>query len=130
MILSGAVAATVLRFKLGHVISVGAIGLGLAVAATAFTNTPWQVMVTLFLVGCFVTPLQAAVSTLLQTTVASDVLGRVGAALNTTIGAANLLSMACAGLLGALLGVRNVFVFAGIVSVAAGLLALRLFRQG
>lgn len=129
MILSGAVAATVLRFKLGHVISGGAIGLGLAVAATALTNAPWQVMVTLFLVGCFVTPLQAAVSTLLQTTVAGDVLGRVGAALNTTIGAANLLSMACAGLLGALLGVRNVFVFAGIVSVVAGLLALRLFRQ-
>ena len=72
---------------------------------------------------------QCAVSTLMQTTVAGDVLGRVGAALNTTIGAANLLSMACAGLLGALLGVRNVFVFAGIVSVVAGLLALRLFRQ-
>lgn len=129
MILSGAVAATVLRFQLGHVISGGAIGLGLAVAATALTNAPWQVMVTLFLVGCFVTPLQAAVSTLVQTTVAGDVLGRVGAALNTTIGAANLLSMACAGLLGALLGVRNVFIFAGIVSVVAGLLALRLFRQ-
>lgn len=129
MILSGGVAATVLRFKLGHVISGGAIGLGLAVAATAFTGAPWQVMVTLFLVGCFVTPLQAAVSTLVQTTVAGDVLGRVGAALNTTIGAANLISMACAGLLGALLGVRNVFVFAGVVSVIAGLLALRLFRQ-
>lgn len=129
MILSGAAAATVLRLKLGYVISGGAIGLGLAVAATAFTNAPWQVMVTLFLVGCFVTPLQAAVSTLMQTSVAGDVLGRVGAALNTTIGAANLLSMACAGLLGALLGVRNVFVFAGMVSVIAGLLALRLFRQ-
>lgn len=128
MILSGGVAATVLRFKLGHVISGGAIGLGIAVAATAFTGAPWQVMITLFLVGCFVTPLQAAVSTLVQTTVAGDVLGRVGAALNTTIGAANLISMACAGLLGALLGVRNVFVFAGVVSVIAGLLALRLFR--
>jgi hypothetical protein len=38
--------------------------------------------------------------------------------------------MACAGLLGALLGVRNVFVFAGVVSVLAGLLAVRLFWAG
>ena len=128
MILSGGIAATVLKLKLGHVISAAAIGLGLAVAATAFAGAPWQVMVTLFVVGCFVTPLQAAVSTLLQTSVDNALLGRVQSAMNTTIGAANLLSMACAGLLGALLGVRNVFVFAGVVSVLAGLLAVRLFR--
>lgn len=128
MILSGGIAATVLRLKLGHVISGAAIGLGLAVAATAFAGAPWHVLVTLFVVGCFVTPLQAAISTLLQTTVDNTLLGRVQSAMNTTIGAANLLSMACAGLLGALLGVRNVFVFAGVVSILAGLLAVRLFR--
>lgn len=128
MILSGGIAATVLKLKLGHVISGAAIGLGVAVAATAFAGAPWHVLVTLFIVGCFVTPLQAAVSTLLQTSVDNALLGRVQSAMNTTIGAANLLSMACAGLLGALLGVRNVFVFAGVVSVLAGLLAVRLFR--
>jgi MFS family permease len=129
MIISGGLAATVLKFKLGHVISGGAIGLGLAVAAVAFTTAPWQVMLALFAVGCSVTPLQAAISTLLQTSVAGDVLGRVGSALNTTIGAANLISMAFAGLLGALLGVRNVFVLAGVMSVLAGVLAMGLFRQ-
>lgn len=129
MVISGGVAATVLKFKLGHVISGGAIGLGLAIVAIAFTSAPWQVMAALFVVGCCVTPLQAAVGTLLQTSVANEVLGRVGAAMNTTIGAANLISMAFAGLLGALLGVRNVFVFAGVVSVVAGVLALRLFRR-
>lgn len=128
MILSGGIAATVLKLKLGHVISGAAIGLGLAVAATAFAGAPWHVMVTLFVVGCFVTPLQAAISTLLQTSVDNTLLGRVQSAMNTTIGAANLLSMACAGLLGALLGVRNVFILAGVVSVLAGLLAVRLFR--
>ncbi|HRW10744.1 MAG TPA: MFS transporter [Caldilineaceae bacterium] len=128
MILSGGIAATVLKLKLGHVISGAAIGLGLAVAATAFAAAPWHVMVTLFVVGCFVTPLQAAIATLLQTSVDNALLGRVQSAMNTTIGAANLLSMACAGLLGALLGVRNVFIFAGVVSVLAGLLAVRLFR--
>ncbi|MCE7984095.1 MAG: MFS transporter [Caldilinea sp. CFX5] len=129
MIISGGIAATVLKFKLGHVISGGAIGLGLAVAIVAFTTAPWQVMIALFAVGCFVTPLQAAISTLLQTSVASAVLGRVGSALNTTIGAANLISMAFAGLLGALLGVRNVFILAGVISVLAGVLAVGLFRQ-
>lgn len=128
MILSGGVAATMLKFKLGYVISGGAIGLGLAVVATAFAGAPWHVMVTLFCVGCFITPLQAAISTLLQTTVANEVLGRIGAAMNTTISAANLLSMAFAGLLGALLGVRNVFILAGVISICAGVLALRLFR--
>lgn len=129
MVLSGGLAATVLRFKLGHVISGGALGLGVAVALIAFTGAPWQVMVLLFGIGCFITPLQAAVSTLLQTTVPSTSLGRVQAAMNTAISAANLLSMASAGLLGAWLGVRNVFIFAGAVSVLAGLLAFRLFRR-
>lgn len=129
MVISGGLAATVLRFKLGHVISGGAIGLGLAVAATALAGAPWQVMVTLFIVGCFITPLQAAVSTLLQTAVPSEILGRIQSAMNTAIGAANLLSMACAGLLGAWLGVRNVFILAGVISLLAGLLALRLFRR-
>jgi hypothetical protein len=113
MVISGGLAATVLRFKLGHVISGGAIGLGLAVAAMAFSHAPWQV----------------AISTLLQTSVPNDILGRIQSAMNTTIGAANLLSMAGAGLLGALLGVRNVFIFAGVVSILAGGLALRLFRR-
>lgn len=129
MIISGGIAATVLKFKLGHVISGGAIGLGVAVAAVAFAGAPWHVMLALFAVGCFVTPLQAAISTLSQTSVSNDILGRVGSAMNTTIGAANLISMAFAGLLGALLGVRNVFILAGLISVLAGLLALRLFRQ-
>lgn len=128
MVISGGIAATVLKLKLGHVISGAAIGLGLAVVATAFAGAPWHVMVTLFVVGCFVTPLQAAISTLLQTSVDNTLLGRVQSAMNTTIGAANLISMACAGLLGALLGVRNVFILAGVVSVLAGLLAVRLFR--
>jgi MFS family permease len=129
MIISGGIAATVLKFKLGHVISGGAIGLGVAVAAVAFANAPWHVMLAIFAVGCFVTPLQAAISTLSQTSVSNDILGRVGSAMNTTIGAANLISMAFAGLLGALLGVRNVFILAGLISVLAGVLAMRLFRQ-
>jgi MFS family permease len=129
MIISGGIAATVLKFKLGHVISGGAIGLGVAVAAIAFATAPWHVMLALFAVGCFVTPLQAAISTLSQTSVSNDILGRVGSAMNTTIGAANLISMAFAGLLGALLGVRNVFILAGLISVLAGVLAMRLFRQ-
>ena len=128
MILSGSLAATVLKFKLGHVISAGAIALGIAIAVIALSTATWHIVVVLFIVGCFVTPLQAAVSTLTQTSVSNDVLGRIGSAMNTIIGAANLLSMASAGLLGALLGIRNVFLLAGLLCMLAGLLALRLFR--
>ena len=129
MLLSSGVAATVLKLKSSQVISGGAIGLGVAIAAIAFTAAPWQVMAMLFLVGCFITPLQAALGTKLQTTVPNEVLGRVQSAMNTTIDAANLISMASAGLLGTMLGIRNVFIFAGVISIFAGLLALRLFRQ-
>ncbi|MFN8444166.1 MAG: MFS transporter [Caldilineaceae bacterium] len=128
MILSGSLAATVLKFKLGHVISTGALALGTAIALIALSTATWHIVVVLFVVGCFVTPLQAAVATLTQTSVSNDVLGRIGSAMNTIIGAANLLSMASAGLLGALLGIRNVFFIAGLICVLAGLLALRLFR--
>ncbi len=107
----------------------GAIGLGVAVAAIAFTSAPWHMVALLFAIGCFVTPLQAAVGTMLQTTVPNEILGRIQSAMNTTIDAANLISMASAGLLGAWLGIRNVFIFAGVVAMLAGLLALRLFRE-
>ena len=43
-------------------------------------------------------------------------IGRVGAALSAVIGSANLISMAFAGVLGAAIGVGEVFVVAGLTA--------------
>jgi DHA3 family macrolide efflux protein-like MFS transporter len=75
-----------------------------------------------------ITPLQASVSTLMQTNAPPHVLGRVGAALNTIISTASLVSMAFAGALGEWIGVRNVFVVGGIVVILAGVASAWIFR--
>ena len=68
-----------------------------------------------------ITPLQASVATIMQTSVDNQLRGRIGAAMNTIMSSANLLSMALAGAFGEIVGVRNVFVLAGGVAIVAGL---------
>jgi MFS family permease len=84
----------------------------------------------LFVVGAIVTPLQASIATLSQTSVADEVRGRIGASLNALITTASLISMALAGVLGDLIGVHSVFVVAGGISICAGLAARRSSGRG
>ena len=85
-------------------------------------------VVILFLVGWAVAPLQASASTLMQTEVDDAVRGRTGSALNTMLTGANVVSMAFAGTLAAGIGVRNVFVVAGLIGVIAAWVAAWMFR--
>jgi MFS family permease len=71
---------------------------------------------------------QASIATLAQISVTDDVLGRIGASLNTLVTTASLISMVLAGILGDLIGVRNVFVVAGGIGICAGLAAAAVFR--
>lgn len=103
-------------------------GIGTAVAVIALVTAPWQLMLVLFLAGWMVTPLQASVSTLVQTEVGDELRGRTGAALNTVHSASQVLSMALAGIAATLIGIRGVFVLAGVVGVLAGLITWQLFR--
>jgi hypothetical protein len=54
--------------------------------------------------------------------------GRIGSALGTVIGSANVASMALAGAAATLIGTRGVFVASGAIAVLAGLLTVWLFR--
>lgn len=85
-------------------------------------------MIALFVVGWFMTPLHASISTLVQTEVSDELRGRTSSALNTVITAANVTSMALAGVAATLVGIRGVFVLAGIISVLAGVATAVLFR--
>ena len=130
MVLSGGlVALLAARFKPSGIVCVGAMALGVAIALIALAANIWHVLPILFLVGAIVTPVQAAIATLAQTSVADDVRGRVGASLNALITTASLISTALAGVLGDLIGVRGVFVVAGAIGVCAGLAAAAVFRS-
>jgi MFS family permease len=129
MILSGALVVMLARFAPSSIISLAALMLGVAVGVIAVATNVWQVLVILFVVGACITPLQAAIQTIMQTTVPNHILGRVGSALNTAIATANLVAMAFAGALGNWIGVRNVFLFAGGMTLLAGLLYSALFEN-
>ncbi len=130
MVAAGAVLAAVAgRARPGVVLSVGLAGAGALVATVGAVTTAWQLVVVLFLVGWFVTPLQASAHTILQREVEPSMLGRAGAGFSTVTTTANVASMALAGTAAAFMGTRSVFMAAGILTIAAGALAWVLTRS-
>jgi MFS family permease len=129
MILSAVILATVLaRLGATRVITLGMAGVALIIGLLAGVSEVWQVLILLFAIGWLVTPLQAAVTTIVQTEAAAKVRGRVAALLSTTATTASVVSMAIAGIFGDLLGVRAVFVGSALVIAVAALASYLLFR--
>lgn len=130
MVLGGAL-VTVLAMHLQptRIISLGLLAIGAGIAAIAAVTEVWQVALLLLPIGLAMTPVNAAVATLTQTAVSDALRGRIGAALQTMVGAANITSMALAGVLAGVVGVRNVFVLAGVLALFAGALAIPLFGR-
>jgi MFS family permease len=130
MVLSGTlVAALAARFRPTRIITMGLIGCGVVVGAIAGVRNVWQFLAVLFAVGWLITPLQASVSTLVQSEVDDEMRGRIGSALATVIGTANVASMALAGLAAAWLSIRGVFLLSGSIALLAGFLTAVLFRS-
>lgn len=128
MILAGSlVAVLAAKLKPTSMVSLGMMGMGLMVGLTALVGNLWHVLILLFFIGLLVAPVQAGVSTLVQTAVEDASRGRVGAALGAVIGSANLISMAFAGVLAGLIGVREVFVVAGVIALLAGAFSALIF---
>jgi len=129
MLLSGtAIAFLAARFSSTSIVSVGLVGIGAAIALIAPIDQIWQLVPILFVVGLFAAPLNAAIATLVQTAVEDELRGRVSAALGSMIQAASLVSMFAAGAVAAQIGVRNVFLAAGIIALVAGVLSALVFR--
>lgn len=125
---SALVAVLARRVKPTSIITLGLAGIGVAVMTMSLAQVPWHLMLILFLVGWAISPLQASVSTLVQSEVPDEMRGRTGSALSTVITGANVASMGLAGGLAAWLGVRSVFVVSGAFALAASALTLVLFR--
>ncbi len=102
---------------------------GVVVAMIGLTVNIWTLLLMMFLVGITITPLGASFGTLLQTHAPEAMIGRVAAAMNTSIQTFSVASMAVAGLLGDVIGVRPVFWIAGAGCVVAGILAASLFSR-
>jgi sugar phosphate permease len=117
------------RARPRSVVSFGLAGLGASVAAFALVTAPWHMLVALFMIGWFLAPVQASVTTLLQTEVADELRGRIGSMFSTVVTFTNVASMALAGAAAALLGIRGVFVLAGTVALLSAVLAAILLRS-
>jgi MFS family permease len=129
MILSAIILASVLgRFGATRVIVWGMAGTAVIIGLLAGVSAVWQVIVLLFAVGWLVTPLQAALTTIIQTEAAAEVRGRVAALVSTTTTTASVVSMAIAGIFGDVIGVRGVFVVGAAVVGLAAVCAFVLFR--
>jgi MFS family permease len=129
MVLSAVVLATVLaRVGATRVITIGMAGTGVTIALLAGVTEVWQVILLLFAVGWLITPLQAAITTIIQTEAGAEVRGRVAALLNTATTTASVVSMAIAGIFGDLIGVRGVFLGGAAVVLMAAIASFFLFR--
>jgi MFS family permease len=130
MVLSGGlVALLAARLRPANVVSICLVLVGLLTGLMAGVSSVWHLLLILFAVGWVMTPLQASIATIMQTAVEDRLRGRIGAALNTVISSASLLSMALAGVAGQVIGIRNVFLAGGVITVLAGLAAVGFFSK-
>jgi DHA3 family macrolide efflux protein-like MFS transporter len=80
-------------------------------------------------VGVALVPAQSAVMTMMQLAVPDLKRGRVGSALNALTTAAGLISMAAASSLADLVGLRPIYVIAGLITAAAGFVGLAALKE-
>ena len=129
MVISGAlVAVLAAKFKATNIVAFGLMGIAVAISLTSIVPNIWYLFPLLFAVGMFSTPLNAAIATLFQTEVADEHRGRAGSALGAMIEFASLISMFAAGTVAAAVGVRNVFIIGGAITLVAAFGALLIFR--
>jgi MFS transporter, DHA3 family, macrolide efflux protein len=129
MVVAGAVVASVgARVSLARLFVGGITGVAACVGLMAVAPGPWALFLIMFGVGWFVMPVQATTMTLVQRGTDDTNRGRVAGALNAAMQTASIGSMAVAGILADVMGMRTVFALgAGVVLLAAAVAAL-LFR--
>ena len=129
MILAGGLlAGLAARLRAPTLFTAGLVGLGVCVLALSITPGPWALLVVLFAAGLCQMPVQATTMTMVQQATTNATRGRVAAALNAAIQTATIASMAAAGILADVVGIRGVFVLGGVVALAAAVVAWALFR--
>jgi MFS family permease len=95
----------------------------LSVAVVAFGFIPDYAFVffVMPIAGFALPPLNASLQTMFQKGVPQHILGRAGSVMDMTVTLANLISMGAAGWMGDLIGIRQTFVFSGVLLLVGGL---------
>lgn len=125
---AGLVGALAARLSATTIVIAGMGGVAVVIGLLAGVTEIWHILVLLFAVGWFVSPLQAAVVTILQSSVEDAERGRVMSVLQAAMSAASVLSMAFAGIAGDIVGVRNVFLGAAAIVAVGGVVAIVGYR--
>ncbi len=125
---AGAVAFLARRLAPTTIITLGLAGIGVCIGLMAGVSAVWQVIIVLFVVGWMVTPLQAMLQTIVQTTATDATRGRVVSLLQASLSTASVASMAIGGVLGDVIGIRSVFLAAAAIVLGAAVISLLLFR--
>jgi len=101
-------------------VSGGMIVLGLAIASFSLAPHFAIALAAAFIIGLCLVSARATMAAMIQAIVPDEKRGRVESAVNTMITIATMASMGLAGILGDLIGVRHVFLIAGVFTIAAG----------
>jgi MFS family permease len=125
---SGLIAVLARRFAPSTIVTIGIAGVAVTIALAGAVGAIWQLLVLMFAIGWFIVPLQAAVVTILQSTVPDAERGRVMSVLQAAMSAASVLSMGLAGIAGDAIGVREVFFGAGAICAVGFVLSIIGFR--
>jgi MFS family permease len=129
MIVAGALVASVAsRVSVPRLFVGGIVGLSACVGLMSLVPGPWALLLVMFAVGLFVMPVQATTMTLVQRSTGDGSRGRVAGALNAAIQTASIGSMAAAGILADVVGMRMVFALGAVVTLLAAVVAAILFR--
>jgi MFS family permease len=129
MVLAGGLVATLAsRVSVPRLFVGGLVGTAVCVGMLSVAPGPWALLVIMFGVGWFVMPVQATTMTLVQRGTDDTTRGRVAGALNAAIQTASIGSMAAAGILADVVGMRTVFAVGAAITLVAAVVAALLFR--
>ena len=130
MIISGvALGAVASRLSKPVMIGWALILIGLALSGMGLAPTFGYVIGLSFALGLPLIPAQSGLMTMMQMSVPDLKRGRVGSALNALTTLAGLISMGTAALFSEVVGLRLMYVVAGLITVAAGVIGLFVLKE-
>jgi DHA3 family macrolide efflux protein-like MFS transporter len=112
------------RLKRKTIIGVGITAIGGLVALMGLSPVFVLVLGLSFVLGLLLSPVQAALSTVIQLAVPDDKMGRVNSAIGTASSVAMLISMAVVGMIGDVVSLRLIYVVSGAIIALGGAASL------
>ncbi len=129
VITGGLLAGRAARLSVPRLFVGGLAGLAACIGLLSVVPGPLALMAVMFGAGAFTMPVQATTMTIVQQATTDGTRGRVAGALNAAIQTASIASMAAAGVLASVLGIRSVFAFGAVLTLTAAVVAWALFRR-